>query len=89
MPAFSRASDISYFILPKWVGKGISRSILEHLIEELKAMGITTILASISSLNEGSLAFHQKNGFQECGRFKDVGVKKGRFFDVIWMQRML
>jgi len=52
-------------------------------------MGITTILASISSLNEGSLAFHQKNGFRECGRFRDIGVKKGRSFDGIWMQRVL
>ena len=44
-------------------------------------MGITTILASICSLNEGRLAFHQKNGFQECGRFRDVGIKRGRSFD--------
>jgi len=89
MPAFSRASEISYFILPEWTRKGIGRSILEYLIEGAKEMGITTILASISSLNEGSLAFHRKNGFQECGRFKEIGMKKGRSFDVIWMQRML
>jgi phosphinothricin acetyltransferase len=52
-------------------------------------MGITALLASISSLNPGSLAFHRKKGFQECGRFVDAGRKKGRDFDEVWMQRMV
>ncbi|MGD0951544.1 MAG: hypothetical protein ABR985_03985 [Methanotrichaceae archaeon] len=52
-------------------------------------MGIVTVLASISSLNQASLAFHKKNGFVECGRFVGIGRKMGKGFDVVWMQRMV
>jgi phosphinothricin acetyltransferase len=51
--------------------------------------GITTILAGISSLNPGSIEFHRKKGFTECGRFRKVGRKKGHDFDTVWMQKML
>jgi phosphinothricin acetyltransferase len=62
---------------------------LNYLINEAKQKGVSSILASISSLNEGSINFHRKNGFVECGRFKKIGKKKEQFFDVVWMQRML
>ena len=51
--------------------------------------GITNILANISSLNPRSIDFHKKNGFIECGRFKNVGRKKGHLFDTVWMQKAL
>ena len=89
MPAFLEVVEITYFLSPEVTGKGIGKSILEHLIKEAKGMGITSILASISSLNEGSIAFHRNNGFEECGRFKGIGKKRGRSFDVVWMQRKI
>jgi phosphinothricin acetyltransferase len=54
-----------------------------------KDQGITTILASISSQNEGSIRFHAGHGFTECGRFKKVGRKKGIIFDTVWMQKFI
>jgi phosphinothricin acetyltransferase len=52
-------------------------------------MGIVTVLASISSLNQSSLAFHKKNGFVECGRFVGIGRKMGTGFNVFWMQKKI
>ncbi len=59
------------------------------LIEGARKLGVDNLVASISSLNEESLGFHRKCGFVECGRFRNVGRKHGRTFDVIWMQRVL
>ncbi len=89
MPAFSRTAEITYFISPEHTRSGIGKKMLDRLLAEAGTMGITSILASISSLNEPSMAFHKKNGFRECGRFIGVGRKKGRNFDVVWMQRMV
>ncbi len=88
-PAFSRTAFITYFIKPGFTGKGIGKKILEYLISEGKKKGITSILADISSLNIESINFHKKNGFKECGRFEGVGVKKGKAFDVVYMQRKI
>jgi phosphinothricin acetyltransferase len=89
MPAFSQTVEISYFIKPEHRGKGLGTSMLDYLVNEAKKQNITSILASISSLNEESLAFHSKKGFQEVGRFRNIGVKNGVSFDVVWMQKMI
>jgi phosphinothricin acetyltransferase len=89
LPAFSRTAELTCFIRPGWTGRGIGRGVLEHLEAKGREMGIATIIASISSLNEGSIRFHLQNGFRECGRFVEVGVKKGMMFDVVYCQKML
>lgn len=88
-PVFSKAAEISYFIKPEWTGKGVGGLMLTHLIRKGEEKSITSLLASISSLNTPSIRFHGKNGFRECGRFKKIGEKKGRLFDVVYMQKML
>jgi L-amino acid N-acyltransferase YncA len=87
IPAFSGVAEITYFLAPDHTGKGIGRQMLDRLLVGAREKGIKSILASISSLNSVSLAFHKKNGFQECGRFVGIGRKWGQDFDVVWMQR--
>lgn len=89
MPAFSHTAEITYFIRPELTGKGLGSQMLDFLIAEGKKYGISHVLASISSLNEGSIRFHQNHGFTECGRFRRVARKKGVFFDIVWMQKTI
>lgn len=89
IPVFSQTAEVTYFIHPDHTGNGLGKMLLEFLENEGHKRGIINILASISSLNPGSIAFHVKNGFVECGCFKKAGKKKGRLFDVIWMQKMI
>ncbi|MBN2416012.1 N-acetyltransferase [bacterium] len=86
---FSRAAEITYFIMPDHTGRGIGDMILGRFIPAAKGMGIDTLLANISSRNEGSIRFHLKHGFRECGRFMRIGRKFTQDFDVVWMQLML
>lgn len=89
IPSFSKSADITYFIAPEHTNQGIGKAMQIRLINDAREKGITSILASISSLNTKSLNFHTKQGFQECGRFQKVGRKWGQDFDVIWMQKMV
>ncbi len=89
MSVFSQVAEITYFIAPEYIGQGIGSQILDCFLGWAREKGITSILASISSLNSGSLAFHKRNGFVECGRFVGIGRKNGREFDVVWMQRIV
>ena len=89
IPTFAGVAEITYFVHPEHTGKGLGAKILEYLVAGAKEKGITCILASISGLNEGSIRFHAKHGFVECGRFRRVGKKLGQEFDVVWMQRFL
>ena len=89
MPSFRHTAEITCFIRPDLTGKGLGSRILGLLESEGKKQGISTILASISSLNEGSIRFHAHHGFSECGRFIKVGQKKGVVFDTVWMQKFI
>jgi L-amino acid N-acyltransferase YncA len=89
MPAFRHAAEITCFIRPELTGKGLGTKMLRHLESAGKDQGITTILASISSLNEGSIRFHVRHGFAECGRFVHIGIKNGVVFDTVWMQKFI
>jgi len=86
---FQKTASTTYFIMPGHTRKGVGRAILGRFEEKARRMGIKIILAHVSSRNSDSLMFHQANGFEECGRLRDVGTKFGRDFDVVWMQKRL
>lgn len=83
-----RSAQLTYFILPDHTGHGLGTRMLELLIAEGRRLGVRSFLAHISSLNEGSIRFHRRHGFSECGRFLEVGEKHGRLFDMVWVQRL-
>lgn len=87
-PTMRHAAALTYFLHPDWTGRGLGTTILQRLLAEGAAAGIRTFLAHISSLNEGSIRFHRRHGFTECGRFHRVGRKHGREFDMVWMERL-
>ncbi len=88
-PAFDRVAETGYFILPEYTRQGIGKRFLERLEHEARTRGIDTLLANISSHNQPSLAFHEKQGFRECGRFRNISRKFGRDVDIIWMQKFI
>jgi L-amino acid N-acyltransferase YncA len=89
MREFLRAAEITCFIEPGYTGRGIGANLLGRIVDEARGMGIDTILANVSSLNESSLRFHERHGFAECGRFMGVAKKKGQDLDAVWMQKIL
>jgi phosphinothricin acetyltransferase len=88
-PNFRHTGVVSYFILPGHTRKGLGSRMLEKLCSEAREKKMKSLLANVSSKNEASLNFHLKHGFIECGRFRDVGTKFGKYFDIIWLQKFL
>ncbi len=86
---FDRTAEVSYFLHPDCTHRGIGSRILEHLTERARALAVRVLLASISSRNEQSLAFHRKHGFDEVARLPRIGEKFGETFDVVYMQKWI
>jgi len=85
--SFAHTADVGYFILPEYVGVGLGRQILNRLEQEARKLGVTVLVANVSSHNSESLAFHKHVGFMECGRIPGVGKKKGITFDIVWFYK--
>ncbi|HEX3012734.1 MAG TPA: GNAT family N-acetyltransferase [Methanobacterium sp.] len=88
-PNFQHTGIVSYFILPEYTRKGLGIKLLDFLCQDAKKRNMKSILANVSSKNQASLNFHLKHGFVECGRFKAVGTKFGKYFDIVWFQKFL
>lgn len=88
-PVFRHTGMITYFIHPEFTGQGLGKKMLDRLTEDARTAGITTLLANISSKNEGSIRFHEQNGFSHAGRLHAVGEKFGELFDLVWMEKKI
>lgn len=87
--SFDHSADVGYFILPEYVGKGLGKKFLLHMEQEARQMGITVMVANVSSQNPASLRFQQAMGYAECGRIPAVGIKHGQTFDIVWFYKNL
>ena len=85
----SHTAQSTIFLAPEHTGAGIGSAVLRHLEAGAREHAVTILLAHISSRIPGSLAFHAKHGFVECGRFPGIGYKWGEPFDVVWMVKTL
>lgn len=69
--------------------RGIGSALMIDQIARAKEAGFRTIIAGIDAEQHGSIALHARHGFVEVGRMKHVGLKFGRWLDVVFMQLML
>ncbi|MFC3879167.1 GNAT family N-acetyltransferase [Algoriphagus namhaensis] len=88
-PGYRFTVEHSVYLEQNHRGKGIGTALLQELINLAKKAGIHVMVGGIDSSNYGSYLFHQKLGFQEIGRFKEVGHKFDRWLDIIFMQLIL
>lgn len=75
---------------------GMGRKIYEALEARLSAMGILNLYACIGYpetgdeyLTANSADFHAHLGFVKVGEFHKCGYKFGRWYNMIWMEKMI
>ncbi len=76
--------------------KGIGSALYEALELSLKDMGILNLNACIAytevedqHLTNGSMYFHEKLGYKLIGTFHKSGYKFGKWYDMIWMEKII
>jgi phosphinothricin acetyltransferase len=47
------------------------------------------MVAATDATNEGSIRFHQRSGFVEVARMPEVGQLRGKWRDLVLMQKIL
>lgn len=70
-------------------GAGAGQALMDELVERARRAGRQVMVAGIDAGNEGSIRFHERNGFTEVARMPGLGRKHGRPLDLVLMQRSL
>lgn len=87
--AYRRTVENSIYVRHDLHRQGVGSALLADLIDKAKMHGHHSIVALIDSGQHGSLVLHEKHGFVRVGHLREVGIKFGRWGDVVYMQRML
>ncbi len=80
----------SLYVHPEYLRQGIGKALLYKLITYCTENGFHQMIAVIGdSENLGSRLTHEKAGFRLIGIAQNMGIKFGRFIDVVFMQKTL
>ena len=82
--AYKSTVELSIYISPDYRKRGIATALMEFILEEAKADARThSVVSVITAGNEASCKLHEKFGFTFCGTVPQVGMKFGKFQDIV------
>ncbi|CDK98726.1 Phosphinothricin N-acetyltransferase [Magnetospirillum gryphiswaldense MSR-1 v2] len=88
--AYRYTVEDSIYVAPFVQGRGIGKALLGALIDRCTELGYRRMIAVIGdSANQGSIGLHRSLGFRQEGVLRGVGLKFGRWVDVVIMHRVL
>ncbi len=94
--AYDWAVETTVYVRENMKKSGIGRALYTALEKALSAQGILNLNACIAFpetedeyLTTDSVKFHEKMGFETAGRFHKCGCKFGRWYDMVWMEKLI
>lgn len=94
--AYDRCCETTIYLEHTEAKRGLGRKLYEALEERLSEMGILNLYACIGYtdaedeyLNKNSAEFHAHLGYATVGTFRKCGYKFGRWYDMIWMEKII
>ena len=87
--AFRITADLSIYVSSKHTNEHIGGLLLSKIEELALKNGITNIISIVTSTNETSKSFHEKNGFILEGVIHDVAIKFGEVLSVNYYRKHL
>ncbi len=94
--AYNHSCEVTIYLDREAKGQGYGRALYEALEARLKNMDILNLYACIGDpveedeyLTKNSEQFHQHMGFIKVGEFHKCGYKFGRWYNMIWMEKII
>lgn len=94
--AYAWSVESSIYVRKDCRKRGVGRLLLEELERLSKKQNVLNINACIACtdnedeyLTNASVHFHEKMGYKMVGKFHDSGFKFSRWYDMVWMEKML
>lgn len=94
--AYDWCVETSIYVAEEERKSGVGRLLLERLEAVLDRMGILNVNACIALpvgedpyLTMDSILFHEKMGYEKVAHFHSCGYKFQRWYDMIWMEKLI
>lgn len=87
--AYDWAVETSIYVKQGSKEQGIGKKLYLALENILKKQNIINMNACISYPNPKSIGFHEHMGYKTVGHFTKCGYKFNKWYDMIWMEKMI
>lgn len=94
--AYELSAETTIYLNPDKKKMGIGRKLYSVLEDIAKAQNITNLYSCIGYvdkedeyLNNNSVQFHEHIGFRMVGKFENCGHKFGRWYHMVWMEKII
>jgi phosphinothricin acetyltransferase len=94
--AYDWAVETSIYIKQGYTGLGYGKMLyqkLEYLLKEQNIINLNACIAfadeSDEFLTDNSMKFHEHMGYRLVGKFNKCGYKFNKWYDMIWMEKMI
>lgn len=94
--AYDWSCEMTIYLAHGAQKRGFGRMLYEAMEHALQSMGILNLYACIGYpeqedeyLTRNSADFHGHLGYTLAGRFQKCGYKFGRWYDMIWMEKLI
>jgi phosphinothricin acetyltransferase len=84
---YAGVAEVSIYIAPDYRGQRVGRHMLAALIAASEQAGFWTLQAGVFPENAGSVALLKSCGFRVVGMREKLGQMKGRWRDVLLLER--
>ncbi len=87
--AYRWGAELSIYLRPDAVRRGLGKQLYQSLIALLRLQGVRTVYGLVASPNPASEGLHQSLGFHRMGVQRNAGYKNGRWVDLIWFEQSI
>ena len=94
--AYDWSAELTIYLARECRRNGVGRALYTALEDALREMGVLNLYACIGHtdaedeyLTNDSERFHAHMGFEQVGMFRKCGYKFGRWYDMIWMEKLI
>ena len=88
-PAYKYTVEHSLYVAAPWRRRGVGLLLLKEIIERATSQEYHALIGGIDAENMGSIALHERFGFERVATMRQVGFKFGRWLDLCFYQLTL
>ena len=87
--AYHWGAELSIYLRPDAVRRGLGKQLYQSLIALLRLQGVRTVYGLVASPNPASEGLHRSLGFHRMGVQRNAGYKNGRWIDLLWFEKAI
>jgi phosphinothricin acetyltransferase len=87
--AYDSTAEVTVYLKPEYTGKGIGNRAVQFVEDYALTQDFHVLLALVCSENTQSISVFEKNGYEKCAHYKEIGKKFGRWLNLDVYQKII